>query len=261
MEKALLDVIFVSERRMNVLLMLQDGPKEMELILESLRTTRMALLPQMRILKDHHLIYQSDDAYGLTITGKMMANKMKPFLSTVEVLEEHSSYLATHKVDSIPEHLLMRINEINGCTIMEPSHVNVHELNADYRQEALGSKAVYFVFTFMHPSCPWILDLLVKAGVDVYIIFTKELVQKLKDELYDKFKSFILCGKVTFYSYNKDIQISSLTVTDNGFLLRLLFDNNEFSNKQLICLSEKGRHWGMDFYNYHLKDSTLITKI
>ncbi|MCC7577226.1 MAG: winged helix-turn-helix domain-containing protein [Methanomethylovorans sp.] len=261
MKKALLDVIFVSERRMNVLLMLQDGPQEMGSIIEHLSTTRTALLPQMKILKDHKLIYRSGDIYGLKSTGKMMAAKMKTFLATVEVLEKNNNYLATHRMDSIPEHLLMRINEINGFTIMEPSHVNVHELNADYRQEALRSKAVYFVFTFMHPSCPWILDLLVKAGVDVHIIFTKELVKKLKDELYDEFKYFISCGKVTFYAYNKDIKISSLTVTDNGFLLRLLFNNNEFSNKQMICLEPKGRQWGMDFYEYHLKDSTLITEI
>ena len=46
MKKSLIDVLFMSEKRKRVLLLLQDGTKEMEDILKSLDTTRQALLPQ-----------------------------------------------------------------------------------------------------------------------------------------------------------------------------------------------------------------------
>jgi predicted transcriptional regulator len=261
MEKALLDVIYISERRMNVLLMLQDGPREMESILESLYTTRTALLPQIKILKQHHLIYQSGDAYGLTNTGKLIANKMTPFLNTIEILEKNSNYLATHKLDCIPEHLLVRIHEINGCEIIEPSIVNTHEINAECLKEALVSKAVYSIFTFMHPLFPSILREFVRRGVDLYIILTSDLIQKLKSECFEVFEDSLSCENVRIYMYQNNIKISSLAVADNGFLLRLPFNNNEYSNKQLLCCNSKGRQWGKDFYDYYLKDSIQITEI
>lgn len=261
MEKTLLDVIFASERRKNVLLMLQDGPKEMELILEKLRTTRQALLPQMRILKDHNLIYQFDDAYGLKNTGKLLVNKMKPFLGTLETLEENSNYLITHKLDSIPEHFLDQLCKIEGCKVIDPGHINAHQLNVEYLEEALASGSVYLVCTFMHPAYNSTLKLLLDKGIEVSVIDSKELIEKLLTEIYEVCQHFLSYKNFKIYRYEKDLAISTLTVTDNGFLLRLRLSNNEFSNKQLVCVGPNGRKWGKELYDYYLKDSTLITEI
>lgn len=260
-KKQLLDVIFASDKRKNVLLMLHDGPQEMELILAHLDTTRQALLPQMKILKEHHLIYQSDDSYGLTGMGKIVVDEMEPFLNTIETLDENSNYLEAHNIDAIPEPFLKRINHIRGCTIIEPSIVNSHDMNADYLEVALRSRKVYFVFTFMHPSCPLILSQLANSGVNIEIIFSKELVLKLRDSWNKEFKHFLGYENIRFYQYDEYPGISSITVTDEGFLLRLLFNNNEFSNKQLICGGSKGRQWGKDLYDHYRKNATLITEI
>ncbi|TGC06499.1 hypothetical protein CUN85_12890 [Methanolobus halotolerans] len=66
----MLDVIFASEKRKNVLLMMHDGPQDMETILKSLKTTRQALLPQIKVLEKHNLISHSNDTYKLTTMGK-----------------------------------------------------------------------------------------------------------------------------------------------------------------------------------------------
>ena len=99
-KKQLIDVIFASEKRKNVLLMLKDGPQEMAVILEELDTNRPALLPQIRILEEHSLVYQSGDSYGLTTIGKIVVDEMKPFLDTIESLNKHSDYLSTHTIQN-----------------------------------------------------------------------------------------------------------------------------------------------------------------
>lgn len=71
MTKPLLDVLFMSEKRKNFLLFLQDGTKEMEDILKSLGTTRQALLPQIKVLQEHCLVSHSKDAYELTAIGEL----------------------------------------------------------------------------------------------------------------------------------------------------------------------------------------------
>lgn len=65
MKKSLLGVISASERRKEVLLLLQDGAGELESIISSLNTTRNALFPQMRILEEHTLISNYKDTYKL----------------------------------------------------------------------------------------------------------------------------------------------------------------------------------------------------
>jgi predicted transcriptional regulator len=66
MKKPIIEILLSSEKRKKVLLLLQDGPREMETLLRSLNTTRTALLPQLKILKESHLISQSGDTYEST---------------------------------------------------------------------------------------------------------------------------------------------------------------------------------------------------
>ncbi|MDW7733504.1 MAG: hypothetical protein SCH66_13885 [Methanolobus sp.] len=71
MKKQITEVLLASDKRKNVLLLLQEGPLKMETLLESLDTTRSALLPQIKILKENHLISKSQDTYELTTIGKL----------------------------------------------------------------------------------------------------------------------------------------------------------------------------------------------
>ena len=261
MTKDLLDVIFASDKRKNVLMMLHDGQKDMPFLLAGLNTTRPALLPQIRILKESNLIYQSGDSYGLTNIGKTILDEMTPFLNTIDTIDEINGYLTTHKIEGIPEDFLKRINEIRGCQVVEPSLVNAHELNADHFKIGIESKAIYFVFTFMHPSCPWILQQLADKNIHLEMIFTKDLVDVLIEGWKDEFSHYLGYDNLKFYTYEKEIGISSLTVTDTTFQLRLLFNNNEFSNKQIISMSPQGRQWGKELYDHYLKDAKPITHI
>lgn len=261
MKKDLLDIIFASEKRKKVLLILHEETKEMPVILSILDTTRPALLPQMKILKESNLIYQSGDSYELTKIGKIVVDEMKPFLNTIDTLDANSRYLTTHKVSGIPEEFQKRISDIQGCQIVEPSIVNSQELNAEYFQVGMTSRAVFFVYTFMHPGCPWVLQQLADNNIHVEIIFTQDLVDKLIDGWLDEFRHYIAYDNVKFYLYEKDVDISSLTVTDAGFLLRLLSNSNEFSNKQVLCASSQGRQWGKELFDYYLKDSKPIIHI
>ncbi|MEZ5335283.1 MAG: winged helix-turn-helix domain-containing protein [Methanolobus sp.] len=255
MKKTLIDVIFASEKRKNVILELIDGPLEMPLLLEKLNTSRQALLPQMKILKGHDLVYQFDDTYALTSSGKLIAEEMKPFVDIIETLDESSHYLTKHDINGIPDALLNRINEIKGCTIVEPEIVNVHDINKDYVKEALKSETVYLLFTFMHPECPCILKKMAEKGMDISIILTRKLAEKMQRDFPEEHKLFTSYSNIKFYLYDKNLSVSSLAVTDSGFLLRLLFKNREFSNKQVMCMHEQGRLWAKELYEYFLKDS------
>nr|WP_321498306.1 winged helix-turn-helix domain-containing protein [uncultured Methanolobus sp.] len=259
MSNSFVDVIFASEKRKNVLLLLQDGSKDITFLLEQLKTTRTSLLPQLKIMEKHDIISHSGSDYTLTRMGKLLADAAKPFIETLETLDRSDSYLSSHYYDGIPEQFLKRIREIKDFVLIEPDHVDAQRLNAEYLAEALGSKAIYFVFTFMHPGTIPVLQQLLDSNIDVSIIDSEELTDKLINEMPVTCRYFLTFDNFRIHSYSENIGICSLTVTDNGFLLRLLFKNNEFSNKQIICMSPQGRKWAKDLYDHYEKDAVLIT--
>ncbi|WP_407356511.1 helix-turn-helix transcriptional regulator [Methanolobus sp. WCC5] len=260
MKKKLLDVLCMSEKRKQVLLLLRNEAKDMETLLNSIDTTRQALLPQMKILQEHYLIEHYDDMYELTTIGKLIVEEMKPLLDTTEVLDIDINYWGTHSIDLIPPHLLKRIYEINDCVIIEPSLLEMYEINKDFLQLATKSRSLFFIFTFMHPTFPFILQQFIAENKNILVIINKELLQKIEEEWSDLLKKLIADKKVKFYLHQGDIGLLSLSLSDCCFVLRLL-PKSKFSNKQIISRNPEACKWCEDIYNYYLNNSTLITEI
>ncbi|MDG6245056.1 MAG: transcriptional regulator, partial [Methanolobus sp.] len=154
MTQPLINVIFASEKRKNTLVLLQDGPKEMEFLLSSLSTTRQALLPQIRILEDHYLIRDYQDVYELTTIGKLIVDYMKPIIDKTEIFDTDIDYWGTHDLDFIPPHLLVRINELGKCKLIKPHITELYEINKEFHEATKKSKSHYIVTTILHPNFP-----------------------------------------------------------------------------------------------------------
>jgi predicted transcriptional regulator len=65
MEISLLDLILLSEKRKNVLLLLLEEPKDIETIKKTLNASATSVQPQVKKLKEQHLIVQEKDLYKL----------------------------------------------------------------------------------------------------------------------------------------------------------------------------------------------------
>ncbi|MCQ6963030.1 helix-turn-helix transcriptional regulator [Methanolobus chelungpuianus] len=259
MKKLLLDVIFASEKRNRVILLLQKGPLEMKVLLRELDTTRQALLPQIRILEDHHLVAGSNDSYELTAIGRLIADKMGPLLGTLAVLDNDVDYWGKHWIDFIPAHLLERISDIRGCSIVQPSLMNLYEMNMDFIESAKRSGSLFFISSFMQPNFSQILRQFVENNIDVSIIVNRELLDKMKRESHVSFNKFISTGRVRFYLYPGEFKFLSLSLSDDCAVLRLFTIGGGFSNKQLVCCTPEARGWNKDLFDHYLKDSIPIT--
>jgi predicted transcriptional regulator len=261
MKKALLDVLFMSEKRINTLLILKDGAQGMEYLLGSLKTNRQSLLPQIRILEDHYLVDHCKDTYELTTIGNLIVDEMAPLVSTTEALDANIDYWGTHNLEFVPPDILERINELRNCKILNPSIVEMFEISKDFVESTIRSGSVSLISTIMHPDFPSLLSAFIKGNKEVLLIISKEVFSKLEKESYSQFKEFIDHGGVKFYLYQNDLKVTTLAISDSCFVLRLLSRNNEFSNKQLICNDPCSCQWSKDLFDHYLKRSVLITEI
>jgi predicted transcriptional regulator len=261
MKKPLLDVIFMSEKRKNALLLLYGEAKEMEYLLQSLDTNRQALLPQIRILEEHHLVTHDKDTYELTTIGKLIVDEMIPLLNNVDILDVDIEYWGTHKLDFIPSHLLKKLDELKAYTVVEIPLHEIFEENKQFTEGARKSKAVFTVTSYAFPHFEKTLSELIANNVSISIIISKELFDKLIHEHLNEVQALIKSSNINLYMYTGSFDFLSFSINDYNMLLQLLTKEGNPDNKDVICSSENALQWGKELFEYYLKDSKPITEL
>lgn len=261
MKKRLHDVIFLSEKRKRVLVLLQDGPKDMEAIVHSLKTTRQSLLPQMKILRKHQLISHSKDIYKLTTIGELIVKSTIPLLDTVEVLDIDIDYWGSHNLDFIPSHLLKRMRELKNCEIINPPFVDVYKLNENIMKTSPISKSHYGMITYFHPLFPKFISGLISNNVDAYMIMPQNVIDKIKTEQSSEFEKLLESDLFHLYVYPDDLNLVGFVCNDYYLFMRQLKNNGEFETKYVLCNEPSALKWGKELFNWYLDNSISVTEL
>ena len=261
MSKSLTNVMFSSEKRKNVLLLLQDGPREMEFILMSLGTTRAALLPQIRILENHHLITGADDTYELTNIGKLIVNEMVPLLGTTDFFDGNIDFWGTHNLGFIPPHLLRRIGELAPYTLAKSIPLTeISEPNRSVLQKAKISNYQTSVTTFLFPTFPSVLEEFRKNGVNLSMVISSELLSKIRAEN-DDFRNLLNGDLNKIYLYPEEMGFMSFGYNESYFMMRFLTKNGDYDYNYLVSSSPSALKWGKELFDYYLKNAVPIDVI
>ncbi|MDP2216864.1 MAG: winged helix-turn-helix domain-containing protein [Methanolobus sp.] len=261
MKKTIVEMLLASEKRKDVLLFLQDGPKEMEALLKSLNTSRTGLLPQMKMLKESHLIYQHRDTYQLTTIGKLITAEMTSFLRAVEMYGGNYEYLGTHNIDFIPAHLLKKLPEIGLCNIIESTMLDMFDSEIDFIEKAMKSKYWFQVTSILDPLFHEFYMQMIDNNVDVSMVINPQVYNKFKLNHYNDFKEIIDTKLISLYLYPKDLEFVSFILADECINLKLLTHKNEYDLKKMIICNPATVEWGKELFEYYRKKSTLIIEI
>jgi len=261
MKKPLIDVLFKSEKRKEVLLLLQDQAKEMEYLLQSLDTTRQALLPQIRVLEEHHLVSHDKDTYELTTIGKLIVDKIAPLINTVNTFDVDIDYWGTHSLNFIPPHLLKRINELGICKILNPSITDMYSVHDRFFEMSKYSTFQFAITATFYPHFPKLFYELIPHNINVHIVMTTDLFEKLQTENREEVAKFCNSKLIHFYVYPENIELLSFLYNEHNIMLSPLMNNGEFDNKHIECCNPSALKWGKELFEHYLEKSTLITKL
>jgi predicted transcriptional regulator len=261
MRKPLLDVICKSEKRKGVLLLLQNGAKEMEAILEALDTTRQALLPQMKVLEEHYLIDHYGDTYELTTIGKLIVEEMAPLMDTLGVLDADIDYWGTHDLNFIPPHLLQRIDELRECRVIKPSITDLYEIDKEFHEASKGSESHFVITTYIHPEFYRLVYEMMDNNVQMYFVFPPDLFDKLQPARYAELIEISKSEFVNIFVYPKKVGFLFFAFNDTHSMLSLTTNDGEFDGRYLLCRYKKSHEWEKELFDHYLKESAPITEI
>ncbi|WP_406660737.1 winged helix-turn-helix domain-containing protein [Methanolobus sp. ZRKC3] len=258
MSSKLLDTLLMSEKRKNVALLLMDGAKTSDEIKTILGLSSSSVMPQIKIMKESHIIVQHEHSYELSQMGRLLVHYMMPLLHMADVLEMHTDYWAEHDISKLPPSFMLRLCEFGECDVVQPEPEAPHDLPAVMKKHMMDSDSLYVVSSFFHPLVLQTYEKMDKKGVNIIRISTRSAFKNLIEKYQKESGTFPSFENVKFYIYEDELDVPVMMLTDNLLSLSLYNLKGMFDYKNVISSSESALKWGQDYFDYYLERSKLI---
>jgi len=253
MNSSLLDLILFSEKRKDFLLLLKEGPKSIEEILEKLQVSRTALLPQIKKLKEENLVIHENDMYRLSLIGKIIVEKMQPLLYTLAIFEKNEDFWAERKLTPIPPSLTKRISELGDYLLIEPDLSHTFDLNPEFVKHLSNSSYIHIFLSYFHPQFPAFFLSLARKGIKISLILSEAVNLRFEEDFKKEEEKFLNMQNTSLFILDKKrIEIPAvISSTDRIMTLGLFNENGKFDNQYVISFDRKAIKWGDDLFKYY----------
>lgn len=265
MSISLSDLIWISEKRKNLLLLLNDGPQTMDHISKSLNISSHSMAPQIKILKDEKLICKMEkDVYKLTDIGEIIVKNMQPLLDTLSVIEEEKQYWEDRDFSKLPKKYSERIGELGNYMILEPDMSHLFDLPIEFTENLKKSKSIHCFISYYHPIYIKLYFEMIEKDIDIIFLFTPDVFSRIQKEWKDKLKkifqncTFYIYKKNECYNINQSLGYPSICITDSFAYFFFFNKQSTYDNRKLISFEKSAISWGLDLFNHYIKESEKI---
>lgn len=262
MNPNLLDLILFSEKRKAFLLLLKEGPKNTQEILDRLQVPRTALLPQIKKLKEQNLVIHEEGMYSLSLIGEIIIEKMQPLLDTLDVFEKNEDFWADRKLAPIPPHLMKRISELGDYHLIEPDLSHTFDLNPEFVKYTSDSNHILMFFSYFHPQFPAFFLKLARRGTEISLIVGESVYSRLAEDFKKEGEEFLRMENTSLYILDKkEVEIPAVVVaSDKIMILGLFNESGRFDRQYVMGFEPRAIEWGKDLFEY-LRDMSREIKI
>jgi len=258
MSSSLCDTIWLSEKRKNLLLLLMEGPRDIDQIKTSLNVNSKAMMPQIKILKKQELILQEGDIYELSEIGKLVVGNMLPLLNTLGVLEENKEYWASRDTSSIPHDLFMHLGELGECMVIEPDLNHLFDLPREFTENLSKSRCILSSLSYYHPLYPSLYAKLARSEAEVELVLTESVFERLKNEFPDELSSLLESENTTVVVCEESLNIPTIAVTDRFMYLCLFDRQGKYDHRKVMSFDASALRWGRELFMYYKKSARKV---
>lgn len=262
MNSPLLELIFLSEKRKDLLLFLKEGPKTIEEIKKYLNASAVAILPQIKKLRDDSLVFRIEDAYILSPLGIAIAERMQAMTSLLNVFGNHYEFWVNHSVECLPASLRSRLGDLENVTLSEPPDwTRLFEPHKEFMEKLTISRKINGISSVFFPLYPSLFLSFAKKGAEVSLIVTPPVYDRIIREYRTDLREFLNIENTCFYVSGEKIELSHV-VTDKFLSLSLPFSNGAYDHTQdVLGFDPVALKWGEDLFDYYRDRSKKITDI
>ncbi|WP_406660357.1 winged helix-turn-helix domain-containing protein [Methanolobus sp. ZRKC3] len=246
---------------MNLLLLLNEGERDLEQIKKSLNVTTRSIMPQIKTLKSHNLIKQEQEQLSLTIVGRTIVKNMLPFLDTSRIIEENKDFWTSRNFDAIPPHLFSRIRDLGHYFLIEPDINHMFELPREFVDNIPKSKSIITFVSYLHPT---FISLYLKAsgaGADISLFLSESTLQKIKKDYLEQFNELMEMGNTKVFLCKESPKIPMITVTDWFCYICLFNKEGRYDHRDIISFDDSSLKWCHEMFDHYGTNSKRLYKI
>lgn len=258
MDKALIDLLFMSQKRKDLLLLLKNGGKTIEEIVDTLNVTPTGMLPQIKKLKDEHLVLQEDKEYRLTPLAEILVEKMEPLLDTLQVIEENVGYWQERDLTALPREFLERLNELKSYFIVRPDPDNIFEPPAIFLENIEKSRKILSFSSIFHPIFSETFLANKDDDTEITLIVTEKIYERLKTDFEEELRLYLTREKKKLFLCTGDIKIAMIVKTERFMAVDFLTSKGSFDQETLICFEPAALKWAEDLILHYQKQAQEI---
>ncbi|MEN6291232.1 MAG: transcriptional regulator FilR1 domain-containing protein [Methanobacterium sp.] len=252
----LLKFLTSSNVRTGILLSLNESPKNLSDLKQELDLESSTLIHGTNKLEKRDFIFKDGENYNLSQTGKIFALKLVNLIKTVETVKSQEKLWSDHKIEGIPEDLLLKIGDLNDSTIVEAESTHLTKVLDYFTQLLISSKIIKGVSPIFHPYLPKAVESAVSNGAHVQIIVTEDILEvlnKSNPEILTK-----VPNNFELYVIREEVR-EAFTVTENCISFGLFNKNGMYDfNIDLHSESKEAIEWTKKLFEYYLKRSERI---
>lgn len=220
-------------------------------LLEELTASTSAVYDALGELEERDLIRALDDTWELTGSGQLIVDILSRQDGLETVVEQTAGYFGTHDVTALPEEFRIRIGELSGASVLEPTETEPHRAVSAVSNRMEQASVVRVI-------SPIYAEPYADAMPDVpgsKLLLDEQVVRSAiessngegESQAYEQVE--IRVSKVGF----------ALGVTDSALMLSLPTLDGEYDSRtELVGETEPARQWGSELFDLHWADATPV---
>ncbi|MDD3042098.1 MAG: winged helix-turn-helix domain-containing protein [Methanosarcinaceae archaeon] len=226
-----------------------------------LGANQVALLPQIKRLKEKKLLVREDDICRLSPLGKAIAGRIEPVIGSMSLFSNNPDYWKGHLLEAIPPYLLETIHKLEPCFFRTLDNAHFFEPNREVVENLEKSNSIKGLTSVFHPFYPEMFLDFAEKGAEVLLIVTEDIFERVREEYAPQLEKFLKLEKTRFYICKKEIQLVSV-VTDRFLSFSLFYPEGILDHrKEVLSFGPGGLKWGEELFEHFRLISEEITEI
>lgn len=248
--KGLLSVLTFSEKRKDILFLLDEGPKTLSDIKSYFKVTSPEILPRIKEMEASNLIWKDEKRYYITPIGKSAVFYLRPLIDYLTVVEKYEDFWKDHIIEDIPQHLLDRLSDLKDCQIYSDKIENIYESHGHFTENLKNSTKVMGLTSIFIPTYPAFFAGLAAQGMPTSLILTQNVFVKVLTEYPNEMRAFMDAKNTELYII-EDAKVAFVT-TDYFLSLSLFFKNGIYDPQtDLVGHDNNALKWGKELFEYY----------
>lgn len=246
MNEMLIDLLFMSQKRKDLLLLLKDGGRTIEEIVNLLNVTPTGMLPQIKKLKEEFLVIQDDKEYRLTPLTEILVEKMQPLVDILEVIEEHRDFWKERDLSDLSPVFLERLNELKPYFLIKPDPDKIFETPAVFLENMKKSEKILCLSSIFHPALSEIILGTKDNSIETTLIVTKRIYERLRNDFGKELEHYLTRKNRQLFVCVDEMKIAMLTKTERFMMADFLTWKGSYDQESIISFEPVPLKWAED---------------